>query len=59
MNPTGKKQVREAVTIAVLCTLASGLVNWGVEVVREKCQPKAKRKKKKLKTEEKPEHDTL
>jgi len=31
MEPTGRKEVGEAVLIAALCTFVTGLVTWGFE----------------------------
>lgn len=36
MTPSGRKEVGEAVLIAGLCALATGLVNWGPEAAKAK-----------------------
>lgn len=39
---SGKKEIKEAVLISALCTLATGLVTWGIEVAKNKFTPDKK-----------------
>lgn len=39
-DPQGKKEVIEAVTIAALGAVATGLINWGLEVAKERAKAK-------------------
>ncbi len=42
MNETqGRKEVAEAVVIAALSALATGLINWGVETAKAKAAKRA------------------
>lgn len=47
MNTQGRKEIAEAVAIAALCTLVSGLITWGIESLKntvKKEEPAKKRK---------------
>lgn len=46
MVTQGKKQIREAVIIAALCTIATGAVNMGFRYAEEAIEAKRKRQKK-------------
>lgn len=51
MNTQGRKEIAEAVVIAALCTLASGLITWGIESLKssfkkEEAPPKKTPRKK-------------
>lgn len=41
----GFKEVREAVAIAALTALATGLINWGIETMKAKQKKAAEREK--------------
>ncbi len=42
MNETqGRKEIGEAVVIAALSALATGLINWGVEIAKAKTTKRA------------------
>lgn len=36
INTQGKKEIAEAVTVAALCALTTGIIGLGLEVVRNK-----------------------
>ena len=44
IQPTGRKEIKEAVVIAALCILATGLVNWGIETAKTQMAERKKRR---------------
>jgi hypothetical protein len=45
MNTQGRKEIAEAVVIAALCTLASGLITWGLETLKSSVKKEEPKKK--------------